>query len=88
MMISIRLLVIFLFTGFHASSSALSIEQYKNQYALLPCTGLEARIISFDKTISMRLSNASKKERSKLKREYKALNTLYKQKNCHKKTPR
>ncbi|SMY34681.1 hypothetical protein [Photobacterium andalusiense] len=88
MMIIIRLLVIILFIGFHASSSALTIERYKHQYALLPCTGLEARIISFDKTITMRLSNASKKERTDLKNEYKALNILYKQKRCHKKTPR
>ncbi|OBU16267.1 hypothetical protein AYY19_03645 [Photobacterium aquimaris] len=88
MMIIIRLLVIVLFFGFHISSSALTIEQYKNQYGLLPCTGLETRIISFDKKITMRLSNASKKEKSDLKREYKALNILYKQKKCHKRTSR
>ncbi|SMY33850.1 hypothetical protein PMAL9190_01309 [Photobacterium malacitanum] len=88
MMTIIRLLVPILFASFHISSSALTIEQYKNQYGLLPCTGLETRIISFEKKITMKLSNASKKEKADLKREYKALNILYKQKRCHKRTPR
>ena len=88
MLIFIRTLLLMTLITFHTSSSALTINQYTQQYALLPCTGLETRVNSFEKRLTMMLSNASNKKRAELKREYKALNKLYKQKNCHKRNPR
>lgn len=88
MLIFIRTLLLITFIVFSISSSALTIKHYTQQYALLPCTGLESRINSFEKQSSMMLSNASKREKETLKREYKALNKLYKQKNCHKRNSR
>ena len=88
MLIFIRRLLLLIFITFHISSNALTIEKYKKQYALVPCTGLETRIYSFEKMSEMMFSNASKKEKDNLNREYKALNTLYKKKKCHKRTPR
>ncbi len=88
MFIFTRTLLLMLFIIFTASSSALTLQQYTQQYALLPCTGLETRIGSFEKRLSMMLSTASKREYEDLKREYKALNELYKKKNCHKRNSR
>ncbi|PST94267.1 hypothetical protein C9I86_02650 [Photobacterium sp. NCIMB 13483] len=88
MLIFIRTLLLMLFIIFTASSSALTLQQYTQQYALLPCTGLETRIDSFKKRLPMMLSTASKREYEDLKREYKALNELYKKKNCHKRNSR
>ena len=88
MLIFIRTLLLMTFITFTASSSALTLQQYTQQYALLPCTGLETRIDSFEKRLSMMLSTASKREHEDLKREYKALNELYKKKNCHKRNSR
>lgn len=88
MLIFIRRLLLLIFITFHISSNALTIEQYKKQYALVACTGLETRINSFEKRMPMMLSNASKKGKSEFKREYKALAKLYKQKSCHKRKPR
>ncbi|SKA13514.1 hypothetical protein CZ814_01263 [Photobacterium toruni] len=84
MLIFIRTLLLLLLITFHTSSYALTINQYTQKHALLPCTGLETKINSFEKRITMMLSNASKKEKSNLKNEYKALHNLYKQKKCHK----
>ena len=88
MLIFIRRLLLMTLITFTASSSALTLQQYTQQYALLPCTGLETRIDSFEKRLSMMLSTASKREYEDLKREYKALNELYKKKNCHKRNSR
>ena len=88
MLIFIRTLLLMTLITFTASSSALTLQQYTQQYALLPCTGLETRIDSFEKRLSMMLSTASKREYADLKREYKALNELYKKKNCHKRNSR
>ena len=88
MLIFIRTLLLMTLITFTASSSALTLQQYTQQYALLPCTGLETRIDSFEKRLSMMLSMASKREYEDLKREYKALNELYKKKNCHKRNSR
>ncbi|MEC6797252.1 hypothetical protein VXS03_09320 [Photobacterium sp. S4TG1] len=84
MFIYLRLFVLVIGFIFTSSSAALTIKQYSQQYALLPCTGLELRINSFEKRLPMLLSNASKKEKAELKREDEALNKLYKQKRCHK----
>ncbi|KJG13510.1 hypothetical protein UB38_08690 [Photobacterium iliopiscarium] len=51
MLIFIRTLLLMTLITFTASSSALTLQQYTQQYALLPCTGLETRIDSFEKKI-------------------------------------
>lgn len=87
-MIFIRIFIPIILLTLHTSSLAFTANQYKDKYALLPCTGLETRINSFEKRITMMLSNASKKEKVNLKHEYHALENLYKQKKCHKRKPR
>ncbi|PSU90564.1 hypothetical protein C0W35_16955 [Photobacterium kishitanii] len=88
MLIFFRVFFLITLASSHTSSSALTVNQYGNKYSLLPCTGLETKINSFEKRLTMMLSNASKKGKSNLKNEYQALEKLYKQKKCHKKAPR
>ncbi|EAR56034.1 hypothetical protein SKA34_11500 [Photobacterium sp. SKA34] len=63
-------------------SEAQSVKQYKDQYSVLPCSGLKTKLESLEKRSKMILNVASEKAKKELKYKNKALHLLMKQKNC------